>query len=156
MREANCSPVIYSPEMLTAFAAFKRVWDPTCILNRGILVDPDSLSDNLALEGIPDRHWRTSFDLMPSSPTAVDPFVHAVQGFVGIGRCRTDAGGVICPSFRATGDEKDSTRGRSRVLQDMVRGVSQRRGGMGFRGRSRGSRPVSVVQGVLERLPDWC
>ncbi|MFP3701704.1 (Fe-S)-binding protein, partial [Burkholderia sp. SIMBA_013] len=42
---------------------------------------------------------------------------------MGVGRCRSDAGGVMCPSYRATGDEKDSTRGRSRALQDMVRGA---------------------------------
>ncbi|WP_238418718.1 FAD-binding and (Fe-S)-binding domain-containing protein [Gordonia sp. 'Campus'] len=51
----------------------------------------------------------------------LDPFVHAVQGCIGVGRCRADSGGVMCPSYKATRDEKDSTRGRARVLQDMVR-----------------------------------
>lgn len=55
--------------------------------------------------------------------SGIDPWVHAVQGCIGVGRCRTDSGGVMCPSYRATRDEKDSTRGRSRVLQDMVRGA---------------------------------
>ncbi len=129
-------PLMYSPEMLAAFATFKRLWDPAAILNPGILVSPDSLMKNLALAGVPERQWRTSFDLTPvgsghATPQAEarvtrtqDPFVHAVQACVGIGRCRTDAGGVMCPSFRATKDEKDSTRGRSRVLQEMVRGAS--------------------------------
>ncbi|WAC56990.1 FAD-binding and (Fe-S)-binding domain-containing protein [Gordonia sp. SL306] len=53
--------------------------------------------------------------------TSPDPFVHAVQGCIGVGRCRSTSGGVMCPSYRATRDEKDSTRGRARVLQDMVR-----------------------------------
>ncbi|TFD58193.1 FAD-binding and (Fe-S)-binding domain-containing protein [Cryobacterium sp. Hh38] len=121
-------PLMYSPAILAAFERFKRCWDPQGILNPGVLVEPDSFMDNLALSGIPEREWRTSFDLTPvtSSLTGheLDPFVHAVQACVGIGRCRSDAGGVMCPSFRATGDEKDSTRGRSRVLQDMVRGAS--------------------------------
>ena len=52
-----------------------------------------------------------------------DPFIHAVQGCIGVGRCRTTSGGVMCPSFRATRDEKDSTRGRARVLQEVVRGT---------------------------------
>jgi len=121
-------PLMYSPAMLEAFDRFKRCWDPRGILNPGVLVSPDALMDNLALEGIPEREWRTSFDLTPvtASPGTreLDPFVHAVQACVGIGRCRSDAGGVMCPSFRATNDEKDSTRGRSRVLQDMVRGAS--------------------------------
>ncbi|WGW14133.1 FAD-binding and (Fe-S)-binding domain-containing protein [Saxibacter everestensis] len=122
-------PIMYSPAMLSAFARFKRIWDPQGVLNPGSLVDPDGLGENLALEGIPDREWRTSFDLKPvnapvegKTPSgAVDSFVHAVQGCVGIGKCRTDTGGVMCPSFRATRDEKDSTRGRARVLQEMVR-----------------------------------
>ncbi|MBB5643211.1 FAD-binding and (Fe-S)-binding domain-containing protein [Cryobacterium roopkundense] len=121
-------PLMYSPAMLAAFDRFKRVWDSRGILNPGVLVQPDSFMDNLALSGIPEREWRTSFDLTPvtSAPAGhgLDPFVHAVQACVGIGRCRSDAGGVMCPSFRATGDEKDSTRGRSRVLQDMVRGAT--------------------------------
>lgn len=53
--------------------------------------------------------------------TSLDPFVHAVQGCIGVGRCRATSGGVMCPSYRATRDEKDSTRGRARVLQEMVR-----------------------------------
>jgi FAD/FMN-containing dehydrogenase/Fe-S oxidoreductase len=128
-------PLMYSSEMLAAFDAFKRLWDPAGILNPGILVSPDSFMDNLALSGVPERQWRTSFDLTPvgsshasaQAPAAtsnLDPFVHAVQACVGIGRCRSDSGGVMCPSFRATKDEKDSTRGRSRVLQEMVRGAS--------------------------------
>lgn len=120
-------PIMYSTEMLEAFESFKRSWDPTGILNPGILVAPVGLAEDLALAGVPERQWRTSFDLTPRTPApnqfAGDDFVHAVQACVGIGRCRTDVGGVMCPSFRATGDEKDSTRGRARVLQEMVRGA---------------------------------
>ena len=119
-------PIMYSPALIDAFARFKSFWDPTGILNPGVLVQPDHVMDNLALEGTPEREWRTSFDLEPqSSPIGkrIDPFTHAVQGCVGIARCRSDVGGVMCPSYRATKDEKDSTRGRSRVLQEMVRGA---------------------------------
>ncbi|HWB36899.1 MAG TPA: (Fe-S)-binding protein, partial [Rugosimonospora sp.] len=44
----------------------------------------------------------------------------------GVGQCRADntaADGVMCPSYLATRDERDSTRGRSRVLQEMIRGA---------------------------------
>ena len=126
-------PLMYSLEVLEAFAQFRRVWDPTGLLNPGSIVDPEPLAAHLALAGVPDRQWRTSFDLRPvrtadmareSGPEAQpDPWVHAVQGCIGVGRCRADSGGVMCPSFRATRDEKDSTRGRARVLQDMVRGA---------------------------------
>ncbi len=115
-------PIMYSPQILAAFARFKTIWDPDGILNPGTLVEPDSMMDNLWLEGVPNREWRTSFDLTPVQGN-LDPFVHAMQGCVGIGKCRSETGGVMCPSYRATRNEKDSTRGRARVLQDMVRGA---------------------------------
>lgn len=129
-------PIMYSPEMLRAFAEFKRIWDPRGTLNPGSIVDPPPITADLALADVPNRHWPTAFLGVPATnpppPPEVrgapatslegpDPFVHAVQGCIGVGRCRTTSGGVMCPSYRATRDEKDSTRGRARVLQDMVR-----------------------------------
>ncbi|MFE9444411.1 FAD-binding and (Fe-S)-binding domain-containing protein [Streptomyces sp. NPDC006602] len=118
-------PVMYSPAVLTAFAAYRRSWDGSALLNPGSITQPDLIDANLALAGVPDREWRTHFALSPvdAREAGTDPWVHAVQSCIGVGRCRSDSGGVMCPSFRATGDEKDSTRGRSRVLQDMVRGA---------------------------------
>ncbi|GAC01776.1 putative FAD-linked oxidase [Gordonia namibiensis NBRC 108229] len=150
-------PVMYSPAMMAAFARFKSIWDPTGNLNPGSIIDPPSITADLALADVPRRTWPTTFDLGHGSRNAplesalssdaaddtsaaapsgadvrggfeatpelplLDPFVHAVQGCIGVGRCRADTGGVMCPSYRATRDEKDSTRGRARVLQDMVR-----------------------------------
>lgn len=114
-------PLMYSPTMMAAFARFKAVWDPESILNPGTIVNPESLIENLSLAGVDERAWPTSFDLTPTSKVPVAPFVHAVQGCIGVGRCRASSGGVMCPSYRATGDEKDSTRGRARALQEMVR-----------------------------------
>lgn len=117
-------PLMYSPETMAAFAQSRLLWDPAGILNPGSMTDPDPIDSHLALEGVPEREWRTSFDLRPSSSAApADPWIHAVQGCIGVGRCRADGGGVMCPSYRATRDEKDSTRGRARVLQEMVRGA---------------------------------
>jgi FAD/FMN-containing dehydrogenase/Fe-S oxidoreductase len=118
-------PVMYSPTMLAAFETYRSLWDPAGILNPGSITDADPIDANLALDGIPVREWRTHFELRPVQAAAAGaaPWVHAVQACIGVGRCRSDAGGVMCPSYRATGDEKDSTRGRSRVLQDMVRGA---------------------------------
>ncbi|MER6976134.1 FAD-binding and (Fe-S)-binding domain-containing protein [Streptomyces carpinensis] len=116
-------PLMYSPEMINAFSECRRLWDPAGILNPGSMTDPDPMDAHLALAGVPEREWRTSFDLHPAASAGTDPWVHAVQGCIGVGRCRADSGGVMCPSYRATHDEKDSTRGRARVLQDMVRGA---------------------------------
>ncbi|NKX50782.1 FAD-binding oxidoreductase, partial [Arthrobacter deserti] len=131
-------PVMYSPQLLAAFADYRRLWDPAGILNPGSLTDPDPIDAQLSLAGVPQRQWRTSFDLRPlhagggartetddpSAGSRVDPWVHAVQTCIGVGRCRADGGGVMCPSYRATRDEKDSTRGRARVLQEMIRGAA--------------------------------
>ncbi|MFF0902141.1 UNVERIFIED_CONTAM: FAD-binding and (Fe-S)-binding domain-containing protein [Kocuria sp. CPCC 205316] len=134
-------PIMYSPAVLAAFARYRQLWDPSEILNPGSVTAPDPMDAHLALEGVPARKWRTSFDLRPvgshgggslaetddpttASGAGTDPWVHAVQGCIGVGRCRADTGGVMCPSYRATRDEKDSTRGRARVLQDMVRGAA--------------------------------
>ncbi|WP_072802485.1 FAD-binding and (Fe-S)-binding domain-containing protein [Rhodococcoides yunnanense] len=115
-------PVMYSAVMLDAFARFKGIWDPAGLLNPGSITDPAPMMKDLALHGVPDREWKTTFELHQiGTATALDPFVHATQACVGVGRCRSSSGGVMCPSFRATGDEKDSTRGRARVLQEMVR-----------------------------------
>ncbi|MFF6780536.1 FAD-linked oxidase C-terminal domain-containing protein [Streptomyces sp. NPDC012510] len=108
--------VMYSHRMIGAFAAFKKIFDPEGLLNPGVIVAPAPLDANLALRELPLVD--TSFTF----PHDEDGFAGAVRRCVGVGRCRSDAGGVMCPSYRATGEENDSTRGRARLLQEMVRG----------------------------------
>lgn len=110
--------LMYSPRMVELFREFKRIWDPAGLLNPGIIVDPPGVVESLALDGVPDRSW---LPVAGHLPTRADPFVLEAQACIGVGRCRATSGGFMCPSYRATGDEKDSTRGRSRVLQEMVR-----------------------------------
>ncbi|WP_319643828.1 FAD-binding and (Fe-S)-binding domain-containing protein [Gephyromycinifex aptenodytis] len=112
-------PIMYPPSILAAFAQFKQAWDPQKRFGPGSIVDPAEFVDDLALAAVPDRAWPTTFHLPRTQ--GQDPFVHAVQSCIGVGRCRSDSGGVMCPSYRATRDEKDSTRGRARVLQEIVR-----------------------------------
>ena len=116
-------PEMYSPTVMAAFAAFKRLFDPTNVLNPGMIVDPSPVTEALALADIPALPWQTTFVLHDKNAAADGAFTDAVQRCIGVGRCRSHGNGVMCPSFRATGDEKDSTRGRARVLQDMVRGA---------------------------------
>lgn len=106
-------PIMYSPEMLGAFAEFARIWDPSGILAPGGLTATRPMDADLALAAVPRR----DLGLLTG-----DDGRHPVQACIGVGRCRTHSGGVMCPSYRATGDEKDSTRGRARVLQEFVRG----------------------------------
>ncbi|EYT62398.1 FAD-linked oxidase [Dietzia sp. UCD-THP] len=125
-------PVMYSPEMLDTFARFARIWDPAGILAPGGLTATRPLDGDLALAGVAQAGVAQAGvaqadvglrgrDLLGAIVTADG--AHPVQACIGVGRCRSSAGGVMCPSFRATGDEKDSTRGRARVLQEVVRGT---------------------------------
>lgn len=116
-------PEMYSPAIMAAFAKFKHLFDPTNVLNPGMIVDPVPVTEHLALANIPALPWQTSFVLHDANGSGDGAFAEAVQRCIGVGRCRSHGSGVMCPSFRATGDEKDSTRGRARVLQDMVRGA---------------------------------
>ncbi len=109
---------MYSPEMLAAFARFKRIFDPGNVFNPGVLVDPEPVDDRLR----PGPGQR-SFELTPVHALAGDggSLVNAVNRCVGVGACRS-AEGSMCPSFQVTGDEVHSTRGRARVLSEMLRG----------------------------------
>jgi FAD/FMN-containing dehydrogenase/Fe-S oxidoreductase len=115
-------PIMYSSAAMTAFARYKAIWDPMRVLNPGIIVDPAPVMSDLALARTPVNGFRTSFSLEPVNQ-GQEGYADAVQRCVGVGRCRTTSGGgVMCPSYRATRDEKDSTRARSRVLQEMITG----------------------------------
>jgi FAD/FMN-containing dehydrogenase/Fe-S oxidoreductase len=108
-------PRMYSPAALALFAAVKHLFDPRNLLNPGVLVDPAPLTADVRLIGL--QH----------SPLALaHPRLAAdVHRCTGVGRCVSAdpaAASVMCPSWRATGKEQDSTRGRARVLQEMLRG----------------------------------
>ncbi|WP_312878600.1 FAD-binding and (Fe-S)-binding domain-containing protein, partial [Lentzea indica] len=129
--------VMYSQEIIGAFAAFKRIFDPDGLLNPGVIVAPSAVDADLALD-VPRSQGRPMLFSSPgvalgtprpegrptlfAFPHDEDGFAGAVQRCVGVGRCRGSSGGVMCPSYRATGEENHSTRGRARMLQEMVRG----------------------------------
>ena len=108
-------PHMYSADALRLFGAVKAIFDPRGLLNPGVLVDPDPVEANLRM---------VAASRSPLSSTDAE-FVEAVHQCSGVGKClanSTVSGGVMCPSFQATRDEKDSTRGRARALQEMVNG----------------------------------
>ncbi|MFF0634059.1 FAD-binding and (Fe-S)-binding domain-containing protein [Nocardia sp. NPDC004151] len=110
--------LMYSQDALDAFAGFKALFDPDAVLNPGVLVHPRPLDADLRLAGLRPVPTTGGFAFPADGDLAA-----AVHRCVGIGKCRADTpGGVMCPSYLATADEKDSTRGRARVLQDVVRG----------------------------------
>lgn len=108
-------PRMYSPEALKLFGAVKHLFDPENLLNPGVLVDPEPTDSNLRMVAA------TVSPLNLEDPE----FVARVHQCSGVGKCLSDttaSGGVMCPSYQATRDEKDSTRGRARALQEMVNG----------------------------------
>jgi FAD/FMN-containing dehydrogenase/Fe-S oxidoreductase len=115
-------PRMYPPAALEAMAAVKAVLDPRDLLNPGVLVRPRPLDADLRRTMARPVSERLGFRY----PADGGDLTSAVHRCTGIGRCvadNTGAGGVMCPSWLATRDEKDTTRGRSRVLQEAVNGT---------------------------------
>ncbi len=116
--------LVYPPSVLGLFKQVKELFDPQHLLNPGVVVDPDALDESLRLTSLPLREELTGELGMRYDEEAAG-FSSAVHRCTGVGKCRADSaagGGVMCPSYQATRDEKHSTRGRARVLQEMVSG----------------------------------
>ena len=113
-------PAMYSGDAIALFGRVKGALDPDGLLNPGVLVDPRPVDADLR-QGRRMREPRTTLRLVEDGGS----MLRAAHRCTGVGRCiadNTGTGGVMCPSFVATRDEKDSTRGRARVLQEMVNG----------------------------------
>lgn len=108
----------YSPHVIGLFERFKGIWDPENVLNPGILVAPRKLDANVRwLElGVPEVRTEYAY------PDDQGSFAQAVGRCVGVGKCRVDHGAAMCPSYQATRDEQHSTRGRARLLFEMLEG----------------------------------
>lgn len=118
---AELLPKMYGDELVGLFARFKDLWDPDGGMNPGILARPARLDENLRFDVLP----RGPVDVAFGYPHDGGDFSAAVRRCVGVAKCRTKevAGpAVMCPSFRATGEEAHSTRGRARLLHEMLAG----------------------------------
>ncbi|NKZ05217.1 FAD-binding protein [Actinomadura latina] len=114
-------PHMYSAEALALCAAVKDVFDPEDVLNPGVIVRPAPVDDDLR----PVQLIPLNRGLGLAYRDDRGDLSRAVHRCTGVGKCRADntaAGGVMCPSYLATREEKDSTRGRARVLQEVVSG----------------------------------
>ncbi|MGY2085434.1 FAD-binding and (Fe-S)-binding domain-containing protein [Blastococcus sp. SYSU DS0539] len=112
-------PHMYSPAALSLFERVKAVFDPDDVLNPGVLVRPVPVEDDVRVAAAP----RLREGLALAYRHDGGDFSAAVHRCTGVGKCRADlqsSGGVMCPSWPATRDEKDTTRGRARVLQEML------------------------------------
>ena len=115
---AELLPKMFGPELMQAFREFKSLWDPDWKMNPGKLIEPYRLDENLRLgAGYDPWEPETHFKF----PDDHGSLAAATLRCVGVGKCRRDSGGVMCPSFRATRDEEDSTRGRAHLLWEMTK-----------------------------------
>ncbi|MGA7571885.1 MAG: FAD-linked oxidase C-terminal domain-containing protein [Candidatus Aquilonibacter sp.] len=112
-------PIMYGDELVQAFWEFKSIWDPEHKMNPGKVVHPYKLDQNL--------RWGTTYE--PWEPKTHfkfeddhGSFAFAANRCVGTGKCRKHDGGTMCPSYMATKEEAYSTRGRARLLFEMLEG----------------------------------
>ncbi|QGV79994.1 FAD-binding and (Fe-S)-binding domain-containing protein [Streptomyces ficellus] len=119
---AELLPRMYGDELVALFGRFKDLWDPAGGMNPGMLARPARLDENLRFAVLP----RERVDVTFGYPHDGGDFATAVRRCVGVAKCRVDGPnqgpGVMCPSFRATGEEEHSTRGRARLLHEMLAG----------------------------------
>ena len=111
-------PLMYSPAVIGLFERVKAVFDPDDVLNPGVLVRPAQLDADVRVAAAPPRREGLALAYRHDG----GDFSAAVHRCTGVGKCRADlpAPAVMCPSWPATREEKDTTRGRARVLQEML------------------------------------
>ncbi|MEJ2886767.1 FAD-binding and (Fe-S)-binding domain-containing protein [Actinomycetospora aeridis] len=109
----------YSPELLEAFGAFKNAWDPEGRMNPRRVVDPAPMDEDLKVfVGVPTIGPTTELAYTDDRGS----FTRASRRCIGVAKCISDSGGYMCPSYRVTGEESHSTRGRARMLFEMASG----------------------------------
>ena len=122
--KAEFLPAMYGPDLMAALREFKAIWDPEDRMNPGKLVSARGevyrTDQNLRLG--PDYRPVSLATRLAFKSDVGDGFTRATEHCIGMGKCRAAAGGTMCPSYRATGEERYSTRGRSRLLNEMLRG----------------------------------
>ncbi len=113
---------MFGPELVQAFREFKAVWDPTNKMNPGKLADPIAVyqpQENFRLgAGYEVQSVKTHFQF----PDDGGSFSNATLRCVGVGACRKETAGTMCPSYMATREEQHSTRGRAHLLWEMLQG----------------------------------
>ena len=116
---AEFLPKLFGEEIVEAFREFKSIWDPEGKMNPGKMVDPYSITQNLRLGTRYDPpHPKTHFHFAGDKFS----FANATLRCMGVGKCRREEGGTMCPSYMVTREEMHSTRGRAHLLFEMLQG----------------------------------
>jgi FAD/FMN-containing dehydrogenase/Fe-S oxidoreductase len=116
---AEMLPKMFGPELVRAFEEFKSIWDPDWKMNPGKVVRPYRIDENLRYGPDYDPpEPRTHFKFTGDGYS----FRRATERCVGVGKCRREEGGTMCPSYMVTHEEKHTTRGRAHMLFEMLQG----------------------------------
>jgi FAD/FMN-containing dehydrogenase/Fe-S oxidoreductase len=118
--KAEFLPIMYGPEVMQAMEEFKAIWDPANRLNPGKVVNAYRADENLRM-GPSYKPVTLTTKLTFESPEG-NGMQRAVERCIGMGKCRSLDGGTMCPSFRATREERFSTRGRAHLFWEMLQG----------------------------------
>lgn len=112
-------PKMFGPELMLALAEFKTIWDPDNKLNPNKLIHAHRPTENLRL-GADYRPWQaeTHFAFVEDGGS----LARASLRCIGVGECRKQDYGTMCPSYMATLEEEHSTRGRARMLFELLQG----------------------------------
>jgi len=118
-------PKMFGPDLTRAFAEFKSIWDPGNKMNPHKVVNAYLPTENL----------RLGADYQPLRPATHFAFpgdegslAKATLRCIGLGACRKQDGGAMCPSYMVTLEEEHSTRGRAHLLFEMLQGEVIREG----------------------------
>ena len=118
LQRSELNELIFGPELYAAMREFKAIFDPTGLMNPGKVVDAPAMTENLRYgpkyQPVPIR---THLDF-----SAEGGFLAAVEMCNGAAVCRKLKAGTMCPSYMATRDEKDTTRGRANALRNALAG----------------------------------
>ena len=131
-------PKMFGQDLVEAFRDFKKLWDPDNRMNPGKLSDavrvydpaenlrhgPAAGPDGHAASGHGSGGEETHFLFTKDEGS----FLRATERCAGVGSCRNTVNGVMCPSYRATGEEQHSTRGRAHLLYEMLAGALRQEG----------------------------
>jgi len=110
--------VMYGSYLYNLMKNLKKTFDPQSVFNTGKIVDTPRMNSCLRYEvGRESPEYKTYFDF-----SAQGGWLRAIEQCNGSGDCRKGVafGGTMCPSFRATGEEKDVTRGRANILRELL------------------------------------
>jgi FAD/FMN-containing dehydrogenase/Fe-S oxidoreductase len=116
-------PLVYDADIILSFEAIKKNWDPQGIFNPGIITNPPA--NNLSLryrENQKTIEPKTYFDFTQDAG-----YIHSIEKCNGSGDCRKPAklGNLMCPSYQASLDEKNTTRARANILREYLNKTPQ-------------------------------